>query len=233
MKLGENKKTARLAGWLYFALALTGMYGILYVPSELIISGNPALTAENIMNNELLFRSGIIAQLVCQTLFVYLVLTLYQLLKKVNKSYAIQMVALVIVSIPIAFTIMVFQIASPVLLNGADYLNVFSTDQLQTMATVLFKLYGQGVYVAQIFWGLWMIPFGLLVYHSKFMPRIIGAFLVLGGLGYVIASLRVLLVPTWPYLLDEIVTIPSAIGEFSVMFYMIIKGINQKKVPLD
>lgn len=233
MKLGENKKTARLAGWLYFALALTGMYGILYVPSELIISGNPALTAENIMNNELLFRSGIIAQLVCQTLFVYLVLTLYQLLKKVNKSYAIQMVALVIVSIPIAFTIMVFQIASPVLLNGADYLNAFSTDQLQTMATVLFKLYGQGVYVAQIFWGLWMIPFGLLVYHSKFMPRIIGAFLVLGGLGYVIASLRVLLVPTWPYLLDEIVTIPSAIGEFSVMFYMIIKGINQKKVPLD
>ena len=229
MKLGPNKQTGRLAGLLYVLLALTGMFGILYVPTQLIVGNDPVQTALNIQNNEFLYRAGIIAQLACQVLFVYLVLTLYQLLKEVNKTYAIQMVALVIASIPISFTIMAFQVAGLEMGGEPEYLSSFGSVQLNALSLMFYKLYGQGVIIAQIFWGLWLIPFGLLVYQSKFLPKLIGIFLVAGGVGYVVASTRVLLFPNVSDLVDQMATIPSAIGEFSAMLWLLIKGIKENK----
>ena len=229
MKLGQNKKTGHLAGLLYVLLALTGMFGILYVPTQLIVGDDPVQTALNIQNNEFLYRAGIMAQLACQTLFVYLVLTLYQLFKKVNKTYTIQMVTLVVVSIPISFTIMAFQVAGLVMSNEPEYLSSFDSEQLNALSLMFYKLYQQGVIIAQIFWGLWLIPFGLLVYQSKFLPKLIGIFLVAGGVGYVIASTRILLFPDVSDLVDQIATIPSALGEFSAMLWLLIKGIKENK----
>lgn len=226
-----TKKNARLAGLLYLLLALTGMFGILYVPSQIMVQGDVPTTIENIKSHELLYRLGILSQLACQTLFVYLVLSLHKLLRIVDEYYSKQMVALVIVSVPIAFVNMLNQLAALVLLSGADFLSAFQPEQLHALVMVFFKLYEQGIFVAQIFWGLWLIPFGLLVYKSGFIPRLPGIFLVLGGVGYVVASVTELAFPQYGPSVGPIVTIPSAIGEFSVLFWLLIWGVRTKKSP--
>lgn len=225
----SNKKTARIAGLLYLFLAITGAYGIAYVPSKIIVTGDILTTANNIMTHEMLYRIGILCQLICQTLFVYLVLTLYRLLKEVNKNYATQMVALVIVSVPIAFVNTLNQIAALILLKDANFLTTFQPDQLNTLVMIFFNLYEQGIIIVQIFWGLWLLPFGLLVYKSSFIPRLIGVFLILGGIGYVVASLTNFLYPQYGLIVDNIATIPSMIGEFSIILWLLIVGVKNQQ----
>lgn len=224
-----TKKNARIAGLLYLLLALTGMFGILYVPTQLIVQGDVATTMENIKNQELLYRLGILSQLACQTLFVYLVLSLHKLLRDVNEHHSRQMVALVIVSVPIAFINMLNQLAALVLLSDADFLSAFQPEQLHAMVMVFFRLYELGIIVAQIFWGLWLIPFGMLVYKSGFIPRLPGILLIVGGLGYVVASVIELMVPQYSATVGFMATIPSSIGEFSVMLWLLIWGVRSKK----
>jgi Domain of unknown function (DUF4386) len=107
-----------IAGFLYLLVAIAGAFGMLYVPSRIIVAGNAEATANNIMASELLFRAGIVSNLICQTSFVFLVLALYRLLKGVNKTHALLMVTLVIVSVPIAFLNVLNQIAALLLWSG-------------------------------------------------------------------------------------------------------------------
>jgi len=229
--MNSNKKTARTAGILYLALAAAGGFGIMYVPSEIIVADDALATASNIMANEMLFRVGIVSQLLCQVFFVYLVLALYRLFKEVNQNYALQMVALVVVSVPISFLIMLNQLAALILLSDADFLTSFEPDQLNALVMIFFKIYEQGVVIVQVFWGLWLIPFGVLVFKSGFIPRIFGIILIIGGIGYILASFHNLLFPHTIGAFDMIVTIPSAIGEFAIIFWFLIKGVkNQPQV---
>src|SRR6185503_18686548 len=98
-KTASLKKTARLAGLMYLLMGIPAPYALIYVPSKIIVHGDAAATANNILANEFLFRTGIVSQLISQTLFIFLVLVLYGLLKQVNEHQAKLMVALVIVSI--------------------------------------------------------------------------------------------------------------------------------------
>lgn len=210
-------------------LAITGMLGILYIPSQIIVSGDVDATVMNIKSNEWLYRLGIVNQLICQALFVYLVVVLYRLFNSVSTHYAKQMVALVIASVPIAFVNMLNQIAALILLSEADFLKAFDPGQLNALVMVFFKLYEQGIIVAQVFWGLWLIPFGLLAYHSMFIPKYFGIMLVIGGIGYVIASFVELQFPSYASAINPIATIPSAIGEFGIIIYFFIKGVREPK----
>ena len=227
-----NKTTARTAGILYLLLGITGMLGILYIPSQIIVPDDATATAANILANEFLYRLGIICQLACQTIFVYLVLSLYSLFKEVNRIYALQMLVLVAVSVPIAFLILLNQLAALVLLSDAGFLSGFQSEQVNSLLMIFLKLYEHGVIVVQIFWGLWLVPLGLLAYRSTFVPRFIGIFLVLGGIGYVIASLTGLLFPQYSGSVGSIVTIPSVIGEFSMIFWLLFIGLRSR-TPVD
>lgn len=228
----SKKDTARLAGFLYLIMGITGAFGIMYVPSQIIVSGDALVTANNINSHEMLYRFGIVNQLICQTVFIYLVLTLNNLFRDVSKNYANQMVALVVASVPIAFLNMVNQIAALVLLSDAEFLSSFSPDQINALVMLFFKLYENGTIVVQIFWGLWLIPFGILAYRSGFIPRLLGILLILGGIGYVIASLTGLLYPMYVGIVGSIATIPSAIGEISIIVWLLIKGVSQPKSML-
>lgn len=221
-----NNTTARTAGILYLLMGITGMLGILYIPSQIIVPEDATATAANILAHEFLYRLGIVCQLACQTIFVYLVLSLYSLFKEVNRQYALQMLVLVAVSVPIAFLILLNQLAALVLLSDAGFLSGLPTEQLNSLAMVSFKLYEQGIIVVQIFWGLWLIPLGLLAYQSTFVPRFIGIFLVLGGIGYIMASLAGLLFPEYGESVGQLVTIPSVIGEFSMIFWLLFVGLR-------
>ena len=142
---------ARGAGVLYLLLIIFGVYSFLYVQSSLIVPGDAAATANNIMASETLFRSGIVSWLISQTVFVFLVLVLYKLLKPVNKNHALLMVIFALVSVPSAFINELNQFAAVLLLSGADYLTVFPADQLQAQVMFFRDLHTAGFSIASIF----------------------------------------------------------------------------------
>jgi Domain of unknown function (DUF4386) len=181
--MNSTKKTARIAGLLYLVNGVTGFFGIIYVPSRLIVSGNAAATANNILASERLFRLGIVSELICAAEFVFLLWVLYRLLGAVNKTHASLMVILGLVFVPIMFMNTLSEIAALMLLRGADFLSVFDKRQLEAMAMLFLDLHRYGYVVGWIL-GLWLFPFGVLVFRSGFLTRILGVLLIAACFGY-------------------------------------------------
>jgi hypothetical protein len=196
---------------------------MMYVPSKLIVHGNAAATANNISASETLFRFGIAGELIGQAGFIFVALALYELLKGVNRRHASLMVTLIVVSIPIAFLNELNAIAALVLVRGADFLSIFEKPQRDALAMLFLNLHGHGFGVAEIFWGLWLFPLGLLVYRSRFLPRFLGVWLTFGGFAYVILSLTGVLMPQYQ---DKVFTYsqPAFFGEVALMLWLVIKG---------
>jgi len=133
------------------------------------------------------------------------------------------MVTLIVVSIPIAFLNELNAIAALVLVRGADFLSTFEKPQRDALAMLFFNLHDHGFGVAEIFWGLWLFPLGLLVYRSRFLPRFLGVWLAIGGFAYVILSLTGVLLPQYQ---DKVFTYsqPAFFGEVALMLWLVIKG---------
>lgn len=224
-----QKKIARVAGLLYFILAITGAYGIMYVPSSIIVMNDSAATTRNIIANEFLFRTGIFSNLVCQTTFIFLVLALYNLFKEVSEQLAKMMVALVIVSVPIAFLIIFNQLLILITLKEG-FMTSFAAVQQQSMAMIFLKMYNQGNVVIGIFWGLWLIPFGLLAYRSIFIHKIVGVLLVIGGISYVVDASVFVLVPAAHSTTATLVAIFGSVSELSAVLWLLIVGVRERKV---
>jgi hypothetical protein len=187
--VNSTKKAARVAGPLYFAVSIPGVFSLLYIPSHFIVSGDAAATANKIAASEFVFRFGIVSELIGFIGFIFVVRALYLLLVGVNKSQASLMVTLMLVSIPISLLNVLNETAALTLIRGANFLSVFAKPQRDALALLFLHLHFDGIVVAQIFWGLWLIPFGLLVYKSGFLPRILGALLIIACFGYLANSL--------------------------------------------
>jgi len=213
---------ARVAGFLYLIANLFAPFTLLYLPSRFIVRGDAAATASNIMASESLFRFGIALNLFTFTGQIFLVLALYQLLKVVNKNMASLMVIFSLAAVPIAMLNELTQLAVLQLLNGADYLKVFPTDQLQALAYLFLRLHSQGFLIAQIFWGLWLFPMGYLVFKSGFLPKILGILLMIACFGYVIQSLAVFLFPNF----NVNIIFFTSWGELLLLLWLLIKGVN-------
>jgi hypothetical protein len=222
-----QKKIARVAGLLYFILAITGAYGIMYVPSSIIVMNDSAATTRNIIANEFLFRTGIFSNLVCQTTFIFLALALYNLFKEVSEKLAKMMVALVIVSVPIAFLIIFNQLLILITLKEG-FMPSFAAVQQQSMAMIFLKMYNQGNVVIGIFWGLWLIPFGLLAYRSGFIHKIVGVLLVIGGISYVVDASVFVLVPAAHSTTATLVAIFGSVSELSAVLWLLIVGVRER-----
>jgi len=221
--MNSTKKTARIAGLLYLVNAVTGFFGIIYVPSKLIISGNAAATANNILASERLFRLGIVSEVICAVEFVFVVWVLYRLLGAVNKTHASLMVILGLVCVPVILMNTLNGIAALMLLRGADFLSVFDKRQLESMAMLFLDLRRYGYLVGWIL-GIWFIPFGLLVYRSGFLPRILGVLLIAACFGYLADSLTPLLLPDYADVVGRIAAIPLTLGEPAIILWLLIRG---------
>lgn len=229
--MSSTKKTARVAGILYLLMAFTGAFSIMYIPSAFIVPGDATATANRIQASDSLYRIGIASDLITHIIFIFLVLTLYRLLKGVNKRHASFMVTLVLVSVAMSLINTLNQIAPLIVLSDAAFLSAFDKPQLDALAMMFLDLRSHGNYVVSIFWGLWLFPFGLLVYRSGFFPRILGAFLIIGCFAYLTNSFTALLLPAYRDVVTQFTAVPLAIGEFSMIVWLLIKG--AKDQPLD
>jgi Domain of unknown function (DUF4386) len=221
--MSSAKNPGRFAGLLYLLTSIVGFFAMAYVPGKLIVHGNAAATANNIAASETLFRLGIAGELIGMAGFIFVAMALYDLLKGVNRRHALLMVILIVVSVPIAFLNELNSIAALVLVRGADFLSTFEKPQRDALAMLFVNLHRYGFVVAEIFWGLWLFPLGLLVYRSRFLPRFLGVWLALAGFAWVILSLTGVLLPQYQNKVDTY-SQPAFFGELALMFWLVIKG---------
>ena len=222
--LSSLKKTARLVGLLYLIWIITGVYGLFYVPSQINTRGDAVTTAQNILSNEFLFRTGIINDIISNALWVFLALVLYRLFKQVNERQAKLMVALVIVQIPAVYIMGAFNITSLIIFKG-QILKTFELSQRQDLAMLFLKINDYGVLILEMFWGLWLFPLAILIYRSRFLPRFLGVWLVITGFFYVVLSFTSLLLPQYKdMVLNSVLALPAEIGEVALMLWLLIKG---------
>jgi hypothetical protein len=225
-----TKNPGRLAGLLYVLASIPGFFALAYVPGKLIVHGDATATANNIASSEALFRLGIAADLIGQALFVFVALALYDLLKSVNQRWAALMVIFILLAIPIAFLNEVNAIAALVLVRGGDFLSLFDKPQRDALAMLFLRLHGGGFDVAEIFWGLWLFPLGLLVYRSRFIPRILGILLMLACFAYVADSFTSLLLPSYETIVSRWVS-PLMLTEVVFMLWLSIMGATPRPLP--
>jgi len=223
-KVGSLKRIARLAGLLYLFLIITGIYGIFYVSTQVIVLGDTVTTAQNIIANEFLFRTGIINDLISNIIFMLLVLVLYRMFRQVDENQAKLMVALVVVQIPAVFIMETLNIASLMIFKG-EILQTFELNQRQDLAMLFLQINDYGTLTLEMFWGLWLLPFGLLVYKSGFIPRIFGILLMIAGVAYMNASFIALLFPSYSAFVNQPTILLVAIGEISITLWLLIKGV--------
>ncbi len=227
-KMGTNKKTARLAGFLWLLMFIFGPIAQI-VRSKIFVIGDIEATAGNILANEFLFRLGFASDLIMMVIFLLLPFVLYKLLHTVDKNLAILMVICVMVSVPINMLNLLNEYSSLHLLTGAEYLNVFAIEQIKAQAMLSYDLYLHGYEIANIFFALWLVPLGLLVYKSRFLPRVLGILLVVGGCGLFLEVFIHFLFPGL-VIVNTILLIPQTIAEFLFLIWTLIRGINESKV---
>jgi hypothetical protein len=214
--------TARRAGALYFLFMIVGlvdMFGF----SGFLVAGDATATAGNIMAGELTYRIGILTDFVSLLLFILLVVSLYNLLQSVDKWHAKLMVILVSVGVAVGLANLLNKMAPLILLSGADYLSVFTRPQLDSLAMGFLSLNSSGNDVDSVFWGLWLLPFGILVMKSGFFPRVLGILLLVAGFGYVTSSVTSIVLPAYSETVSR-VAMPLLFGEFPIIFWLLIKG---------
>src|SRR5438105_8681914 len=222
-----TKKAARIAGFIYLSMVFTAPFSLIYVPSKLIVRGNAAATADNILAHETMFRLSIFGDLIGQVIFICLGIALYRLLSNVNKIWAALMVAFVLVSAAVGFLNTLNNIAALTLFGGTDFLAVFDKPQRDALGMLFVRLHSQGILTNEIFWGLWLFPFGLLVFRSGFLPRFIGVWLMINCFGYVALCVIALLARDY-YDAAFRWGQPVLFGELAIMLWLLIKS---AKVP--
>jgi len=222
------KKQARVAGFLYLLLVVLAPFRLLYIPSALIVRGNAPATAHNIATHETLFRLGIVSDLLCGTILIFLTLAFYRLFKEVDPRLAVQVVILGgVLPAAIDFFNVVNDAAALLFVRGADFLSVFDKPQRDAMAMVFLRLHRQVIVGAEILWGLWLFPLGFLVFRSRFLPRFLGVWLIVNGFAYLIMSFTGLLLPQYEELVSNL-AFPALLGEMVLMLWLLIKGAKEQ-----
>ena len=220
---------ARIAGALWLISIATGLYAEVFVRGALIVRGDAAATAANLLAHETLFRFGMVADVAGSIFFLVLVFALYRLLSRVDRTQAAFMVALVMVSSAIACVNVLPNAAALALARPGESLTVLDQTQREALAMLFLRLHSIGNTVNETFWGLWLVPFGMLVYRSGFLPRFLGAWLVVNGAAYVALSGIGLMRPELSgkaFLYAQ----PLLFGELAIMLWLIIKGAKLKQL---
>ena len=211
---------ARVTGLLYLIKVPLAIFGIAFIPS-LVVPGDAAATVSNLIASEFLVRLSIISSLVVQVSFIFLLFLLYRLLQPVNRTYSLLMVVLMMISIPLTMISELNPFAALMIVNRIDPTSGFTVEQAHTLVPLLLDLREHGIFIANIYWGLWLFPFGYLVCKSGYIPKIFGILLMIGCAGYVIDFLTFVLAPDFGTISQV-----TGWGEILLPLWLLIKGVN-------
>ena len=215
---------ARLAGLFQLLEALTAAGGEVLILGSLVVSGNAALTAANILGHESLFWFGFTLSVVAVPFHLAWALLLYDLLKPVNRIVSLFSMLVIVVGCAIQTVTGLFYLAPLLVLRGGSSLTAFTPQQLQSLAYIFVKLNSYAFDLYLVFFGFWCILIGYLIFKSTFLPRILGVLLAISGLGW-----SVYLLPPLAHQLLPIIDAASALGEIPVMVWLLVMGVNVPK----
>ena len=227
--MSTPKGLARTAGVLYLLNGVFAGFAFAYVVGKVYVAGDAATTAANVVASPGLVRVGVVADLAQATIWVFLALVLYTLLKDVHQGAARTMVALVAVGAAIVCLDDVFQFESVRVATDSSYDAAFGAAGSKALVLLLLEMHHYGFLVAQIFFGLWLVPLGYLAHKSGMFPKALGVLLVIGGAGYLVGLLAVFLAPGVGEKINVWATIPSAIAEISMVLYLLVVGVRTVK----
>lgn len=227
MDTAQRKAIARQAGLWYLVQAITGPIAILAMPSEVVVPGDVAATAQQIVDHAAFVRIGVGAMLVCQVAFVFTALGLHRLLRDVGPELARTMLTLVIAAVPIGVLSELLPLGALTLLTSEGVASGMPTGTPQAGALFLFELYQHAIVLVGLFWGLWLLPLGLLVWRSGFIPRWIGALLVAGFAAYLLDVAIFLLAPALRPTVQGALMIPLSVGELSTIVWLVGWGVRE------
>lgn len=223
----ENRMLlSRIAGMLYLIVIITGLFSLMYVPKNLFVYGNALETAQNISQKTGMFRISLASSVICYLAFTFLVIFLYQILRTVDIFVARVMMILALISVPVSFYNLINKYAILDLIKD----NTSDLAQKSEKIMELLNNYDNGIFILTIFWGLWLLPFGFLIFRSGFYPKIIGVLLMVGCFGYLINFFgNTLFVDYQSVGVLQYLKLLPTVGEFSICFWLLVVGARKTK----
>ena len=225
--LNSRRHTARLAGALYAAMGVFSALALTSFPAKFVVPGDAAATAARIGSAPLVYRLWMVSDLATAVCYIYLAMTLYQLFKDVDRNQARVLVAMILVQVPMWFVLTLIKLAPRVLLNGSTYWSVFDKPQLDALALGSLGLLDRGASAMSAYWGLWLLPFGLLVYRSGFIPRLFGVFLLIASGAYLVSAATYFVFPTYYGTVFWAAAPLYGLGEVGIIGWLLIKGVRE------
>ena len=216
---------ARIAGVFHLVTILTRMFVEIFVRNRLVVSDDAAVTAANILAHEPLWRWGFAGDIVAFASYIALTALLYELFKPVNRSLSLVAAFFSLVASVVQAISSLFHLAPLALLGGAPYLRVFTVEQLQALALVFLRLRAAAYHnIGLVFFGLYCLLVGILILRSTFLPRVLGALMVLAGLSYVLFLSPALARSLQPYIL-----VFPGVGQISLCLWLLVIGVNAQR----
>jgi len=225
----STRRLARIAGVLYLLVGIFGGFAQGLVYPKVYAAGDAAATGANLIANSGLVRMGVVADLLDNTIWVFLALALYLVLRHVNTRVASAMVVLAALGAAITMLNAVFEFEALRVATRAVNLGTFATAGSNALALLLVDAQHYGLLIAQIFFGLWLVPLGYLAYRSGMFFKPLGVLLVVGAAGYLLDTFAAFLVPDVGHTIHGYITIPSAIAEVWMVGYLLVVGVKTKK----
>jgi len=212
---------ARMAGVIDWITTTAGFAAI--VSGNLVVYGDAAATAHNILAHELLFRLAVAGDVIA-TLYIAYTLLLYNLFRPVNRSLSLLAAFFSLVGSGVGTLNTAFELAPLIVLGSTRSLGAFNVEQLQALALMFLKMHAQVYNIGLVLFGIYNLLIGYLIFRSTFMPRVLGMLYALAGLGY-----ATYLFPPLANALYPINLAPAALAEPALMLWLLIVGVNVKR----
>ncbi|MFL5636618.1 MAG: DUF4386 domain-containing protein [Gemmatimonadaceae bacterium] len=217
---------ARVAGILFLISFVAGSVGEFYVPSTLIVNGDPTATFNNIVAHESLFRLGFAAYLLEGLCDAALSLVLYVLLKPVHRNLALLAAFFGLVSTAHFAVCEMFFFSGPILLKNPVFLQTFSRDQLNALVYLFIRVYALGAGLLMVFYGSASLIRGYLIYRSGYLPRFLGVLLGILGVGFFLKNFTLVLAPAYS---SDLLLLPAPLTVLALTLWFLIKGVDVQK----
>jgi hypothetical protein len=222
--MNSTKNTARLAGLLWLLAAIPGGFGLFYARS-MVVTGDAAATAANIVASESSFRAAIVSLLFSQLFMFCFGVTLFRLFKEVNKVLAIVLFTSLTISLAMAVFNQFNNLGALLMLSQADYLKAFNSEQLNAMAMIFLRMGNYGQELLEVFWIPYNFAFGLLIIKSKYVPKTLGILLVIASVAFGINVFTKILTPQFhPLMFTRLAMSLGALSGIPTILWLLIKG---------